>query len=250
MSGHSKWATIKHKKAALDAKKGKLFSKLAKEITVAAKMGGGDAATNPRLRTAVSAAREVSMPNDNITRAIKRGTGELEGVTYEEQTYEGYAPGGVAVMIQILTDNKNRSSAEIRSILSKRGGNMASAGSVAWIFERKGLIVVERGAAQEDDVFMTATDAGADDFQALEQEYEITTSPEQFEKVKAALEAGKIAVKRSQITSVPKNKVKVEKKDAPSLLKLLDELEDHDDVQNVWTNFEMDDDVMAAALQE
>ncbi|MFC2149393.1 YebC/PmpR family DNA-binding transcriptional regulator [Candidatus Auribacterota bacterium] len=242
MSGHSKWSSIKHKKGAADAKRGKVFSKLAKELTVTAKSGGGDTDTNPKLRMLVLKAKGVNMPQDNIIRAIKKGTGELPGVVYEEVTYEGYGSGGVAILIEVLTDNKNRSSAEIRTIFSKRGGNMAGSGSVAWIFNRKGYIEVPRDAAKEDDIFMIATEAGAEDFVPAQVAYEITTSAENFENVRKAIEDAGIKMETAEVTMLPQNTIKVTGKDAQHVLSLVEDLEDNDDVQNVYANFDIPDD--------
>lgn len=250
MSGHSKWATIKHKKAAADAKRGQVFSKIVKELTVAAKMGGGDPNTNPRLRTVLMSAKEANMPADNIERAIKKGTGELPGVTYEEQTYEGYAPGGVAVILDVLTDNKNRTAAEIRTIFSKNGGNLGGAGSVAWMFQKKGLITIAKNAAEEDALFSMVTEAGAEDFKAEDEDYEITTSPANFESVKGVLETNKIKCKTAEITLIPQNTVPVSGSDARRSLALVSSLEDQEDVQNVYSNFDIPDDVLAELEKE
>src|SRR6185369_5892787 len=233
MSGHSKWSTIKHKKAAKDAKKGKVFTKLIKEITVAARMGGGDINANPRLRTAVLTARSNSMPNDNIDRAIKKGTGELEGVTYEEIQYEGYGPGGAAIIAQVLTDNKNRTVSEIRRLFLKHGGNMGETGCVSWMFEKKGLITVEKSQVDEDRLMGVVLDAGAEDVRDEDDTFEVVTQPEDFSTVKDRLDAEKIAVSSAQVTLVPKNTVDIEAKNVEQILKLTEELEDHDDVQNV-----------------
>jgi YebC/PmpR family DNA-binding regulatory protein len=237
MSGHSKWSTIKHKKAAKDAKRGKIFTKLIKEITVAARMGGGDINANPRLRTAVTTARASSMPSDNIERAIKKGTGELEGVTYEEIQYEGYGPGGAAIIAQVLTDNKNRTVSEIRRMFSKHGGNMGETGCVSWMFEKKGLITVEKSQVDEDRLMGVVLDAGAEDVRDEDDTFEVVTQPEDFSTVKDRLDAEKIAVSSAQVTLVPKNTVDIEAKNVEQILKLTEELEDHDDVQNVSSNF-------------
>ena len=239
MSGHSKWSTIKHKKAAKDARKGKLFTKLIKEITVAARMGGGDINANPRLRTAVLTARANSMPGDNIERAIKKGTGELAGVTYEEIQYEGYGPGGAAILAQVVTDNKNRTVSEIRRLFTKHGGNLGETGCVAWMFDKKGLITVEKSQVDEDRLVGLALDVGAEDVKADEGIFEVVTQPEDFEKVKERLEKEKIAIASGQITMVPKNTVTVDEKHVEQILKLTEELEDHDDVQNVSANFDI-----------
>jgi len=244
MSGHSKWATIKHKKGALDAKRGALFTKLIKEITVAARNGGGNPDANPRLRTALSKAKEANMPSDNIERAIKKGTGELPGVTYEEVIYEGYGPGGVAILIEALTDNKNRTTAEIRSVLEKKGGNMSGAGSVAWQFAKKGFIVVKKEAADEEKLMSIALDAGASDFTADKDSYEITTEPHDFEKVKKALGDAKISQETAEITMIPSATVKLAGNDAKNVLGLVEALEDNEDVQHVYANFDIPDEVL------
>jgi YebC/PmpR family DNA-binding regulatory protein len=239
MSGHSKWSTIKHKKAAKDAKRGKIFTKLIKEITVAARLGGGDINGNPRLRTAVLTARQNSMPTDNIERAIKKGTGELEGVTYEEVTYEGYGPGGVAILVQTLTDNRTRTVAEIRSMLTKHGGNMGAAGSVAYIFTKRGLIAVERKAIDEDQVMEAALEAGAEDVREAGDLLEVLTTPETFDDVREALGKAGIAIASAEITMMPSSTVNVSGQNAQTLLKLLELLEDHDDVQSVSSNMDI-----------
>jgi YebC/PmpR family DNA-binding regulatory protein len=239
MSGHSKWSTIKHKKAAKDARKGKLFTKLIKEITVAARMGGGDIDANPRLRTAVLAAKGHSMPGDNIERAIKKGTGELEGVSYEEIQYEGYGPGGAAILAQVLTDNKNRTVSEIRRLFTKHGGNLGETGCVAWMFDKKGLITVEKSQIDEDRLVGLVLDAGAEDVKEDEGIFEVVTPPEDFDRVKERLEHEKIAIANAQVTMVPKSTVTVGEKHVEQILKLTEELEDHDDVQNVSANFDI-----------
>ena len=244
MSGHSKWASIKHKKAATDAKRGKLFSKIAREIIVAAKTGGGDPGMNPRLRTAIGAAKAARMPNDNIDRAIRRGTGEIEGATYEELTYEAYAPGGVALLIEALTDNKNRTAAEVRIAITRRNGNLAGGGSVAWIFDKKGLIRISKEACDEDTAFTIATEAGADDFQDQDGAYEITTDLESLETVKTAFEEKDIEMEYASVIFIPKNTVKVEGKEAKQVLGLVEALEDIDDVQNVYANFDVSDELI------
>jgi len=241
MSGHSKWSTIKHKKGAADAKRGRLFTKLIKEITMSAKVGGGSADSNPRLRTAVQAAKKASMPSDNIDKAIKRGTGELEGVTYEEVTYEGYGPGGAAILIEAMTDNKNRTTAEIRHLLTKYGGNMASAGAVAFQFSKKGYLSVEKSAAKEDALMELALEAGAEDFRTEDSDvFEIITDPGALEAVKAKLEEKQIPIQTGEVQSIPQSTIAVEDK-GPSLLKLLDMLEDNEDVQKVWSNGDIDE---------
>ncbi len=239
MSGHSKWSTIKHKKAAKDAKRGKLFSKLIKEITVAAKVGGGDINANPRLRTAVNTAKSNSVPSDNIDRAIKKGTGDIEGVDYEEIQYEGYGPGGTAVLVQAMTDNRNRTVSEIRHMFSKFGGNMGESGCVAWMFEKRGIIEVDRGAADEEKLMEVALEAGADDISEQEETFEVTTSPDAFDAVKEALDAAGIESSSATVTMVPSNTVDLAGSDAERALKLLDELEDHDDVQDVASNLDI-----------
>jgi YebC/PmpR family DNA-binding regulatory protein len=247
MSGHSKWSTIKHKKAARDAKRGKLFTKLIKEITVAARMGGSDVNSNPRLRTAVTTARTQSMPSENIDRAIKKGTGELEGVTYEEIQYEGYGPGGAAIIAQVLTDNKNRTVSEIRRLFTKHGGNMGETGCVSWMFDKKGLITVEKSQVPEDRLMDVVLDAGADDVRDEDEIFEILTSPEAFATVKDRLDQEKIAVASAQVTLIPKNTVDVDAKNVEQILKLTEELEDHDDVQNVSANFNIPAELMEKA---
>lgn len=248
MAGHSKWAQIKHKKAAQDARKGKLFSKLSKEISVAAKLGGGDPDKNSRLRTAIEKAKEANMPSENIKRAIMKGTGELPGVSYEEATYEGYGPGGVAVMIEVLTDNKNRTVSEIRHIMSKHGGSLGEAGCVSWMFEKKGYILVEKTKASEDSLMSIAIDAGAEDMKndPSEDNYEIITSPEDLTKVKSAIEQAGIPVSLTEITMLPKNYIMLDEKNAEQMMKLFEALEDHDDVQNVYANFDIPDEVLTS----
>jgi YebC/PmpR family DNA-binding regulatory protein len=245
MSGHSKWHTIKHKKGALDAKRGKIFTKLIKEITVAARTGGsGDVDANARLRKAVTDAKAQNMPNDTIERAIKRGTGELEGVNYDEITYEGYGIGGVAVLVETMTDNRNRTVAEIRHIFSKNGGNMGEAGSVAWMFDKKGLIIVDKEAKSEDELFEIVTDAGADDMQDAGDVYEIYTAPENFDAVEQAIKAAGIEPQASEISMIPQNYIKLEGDDAKKMLKLYEAIDDNDDVQKVYANFDIDESEM------
>lgn len=245
MSGHSKWHTIKHKKGALDAKRGKIFTKLIKEITVAARTGGsGDIDSNARLRKAVSDAKAQNMPNDTIDRAIKRGTGELEGASYDEVTYEGYGPNGVAVMVDAMTDNRNRTVAEIRHIFSKNGGNMGESGSVAWMFDKKGYLVVDRSARSEEELFEIAIEAGADDLQDEGDVFEIYTAPESFEAVHESLKAAGIEPQAAEVTMIPQNYIKLEGPDAKTMLKLYDALEDNDDVQKVYANFDIDESEM------
>jgi YebC/PmpR family DNA-binding regulatory protein len=247
MSGHSKWHSIKHKKGALDAKRGKLFTKFIKEITVAARSGGGDPDGNARLRKAILDAKAGNMPNDTIERAIRRGTGEEEGVNYEEITYEGYGPGGVALLIEAMTDNRNRTVAEIRHLFSKYGGNLGESGSVGWMFEKKGYIVVDKGAMAEDELFELAIDAGAEDLRDDEENFEIITSQEKFEGVLSALKPAGIEPQVSEITMVPQNYIKLEGQEARQMLKLMEALEDHDDVQKVSANFDISEADMAAA---
>ena len=244
MSGHSKWATIKHKKGALDAKRGAMFTKVIKEITVAAKNGGGNPDSNPRLRTALAKAKECNCPADNIDRAIKKGTGELPGVVYEEQTYEGYGPAGVAILIEALTDNKNRTTSEIRNILEKKGGSMSGAGSVAWQFQKKGLLVVKRTSADEEKLMSIALDAGASDFTSEKDNFEIVTEPQDFENVKKAITDAKISTESAEITRIPSAMVKVGLNEAKTALALIEALEDHDDVQNVYSNIDVSDEVL------
>jgi YebC/PmpR family DNA-binding regulatory protein len=244
VSGHSKWSTIKRKKGALDAKRGKIFTKLIKEITVAARMGGGDPESNPRLRTAIAAAKAENMPKDNIERAIKKGTGELEGTQYEELVYEGYGPGGVAVLVEVLTDNKNRSIAEVRHIFSKHGGNLGENGCVSWMFDKKGLLVFSKDQVSEDDVMTVALEAGADDIKETEKEYEVTVDPSQFEAVKEAFDKAGIPYLVAEISMIPQNTIALEGKDAEKMLKLMDALEDSDDVQNAYANFDISEAIM------
>jgi YebC/PmpR family DNA-binding regulatory protein len=246
MSGHSKWATTKHKKAAVDAKRGKVFTKIAKEITVAAKLGGGDSNGNPRLRTAVAKAKGVSMPADNIKRAIQKGTGELPGVSYEEIIFEGYGPGGVAVMLESMTDNRNRTVSEIRHIFGKSGGHMGEAGCVSWMFQKKGYIVISRAKADEEKLMTLALDAGAEDLQAEDDNFVVTTPPNDLEKVKKAIEDDGIGMEVTEITMVPQTYVKLDGKEAQQMLRLMDTLEDNDDVQNVYANFDIPEEIMNA----
>lgn len=245
MSGHSKWHTIKHKKGALDAKRGKIFTKLIKEITVAARTGGsGDPDVNARLRKAVSDAKGQNMPNDTIDRAIKRGTGELEGVNYDEITYEGYGIGGVAMLVETMTDNRNRTVAEIRHLFSKNGGNLGEAGSVAWMFDKKGLIIVDKGAKSEDELFELAIEAGADDLQEEGDVFEIYTAPENFHSVDQALREAGIEPQVSELSMIPQNYIKLEGNDAKQMLKLYDAIDDNDDVQKIYANFDIDESEM------
>ncbi len=244
MSGHSKWHNIRLKKQKVDLVRGKLFSKLAREIAVAAKEGGANPDGNPRLRTAIERAREAGVPNDNITRALQRGAGELAGTTYETIMYEGYAHGGVAVLVEVLTDNRNRTASDIRSLFSRYGGALSAAGSVSWMFDRVGLITLDRSKTKEDDVLSAALDAGAEDVRTAGEVFEVVTSPEQFFKVKQALERSKLPILSADITLVPKNTVRVEGKDAQHVLQLMDALEDHDDVQQVYANFDIPDEIL------
>ena len=239
MSGHSKWSTIKHKKAAKDAKRGKLFTKLIKEITVSAKLGGGDINANPRLRTAVLTARQNSMPSDNIDRAVKKGTGELEGVTYDEVTYEAYGPGGVAILVQVVTDNKTRTVAELRNLITKHGGNLATANAVAWMFHKRGLLTVERAGVDEDKVMEVALEGGADDVRDVGDLLEIVTTPEAFEGVKSALEKAAVPTASAEVTMIPESTVAITGKPAEQMVRMLEALDDHDDVQNVSSNMDI-----------
>jgi YebC/PmpR family DNA-binding regulatory protein len=248
MSGHSKWHTIKHKKGAADAKRGKVFTRLIKELTVAARSGGGDPGMNPRLRTIIAEAKASNMPRENIERAIRRGTGEEPGVSYEEITYEGYGPGGVALLIQSLTDNKNRTVGEIRHLLSKYNGNLAAENSVAWMFSRKGQVVVEKAKMDEDQLLNAALDAGADDMNDDGSAWEIVCSPESFEKVREAVKALGIEPANAEVAMIPQNYVKLQGKEAQQMLKLMEALDDHDDVQHVWANFDIEEKEIEASL--
>lgn len=245
MSGHSKWHSIKHKKAAQDAKRGKIFTKIIRELSIAARIGGGDADANPRLRKAVADAKAVNMPADNIKRAIMKGTGQLEGVNYEEVAYEGYGPGGVAIFVEVLSDNKNRTVSELRHIFTKNSGHIGESGCVAWMFNRKGYIVVEQDKASEDKLLEIILDAGAEDLREDGSNYEIFTPPEDFEAVVNALKEHDIELAVSNLGYIPQNYIKLEGKQAQQLLKLMEELEDHDDVQNVWANFDIDEEEIA-----
>jgi len=244
MSGHSKWANIKHRKGAADAKRGKVFTKLIKEITMAARLGGGDANANPRLRAAIIAAKAENMPKDNMERAIKKGTGELEGVNYEENTYEGYGPGGVAILIDSVTDNKNRAVSEIRHALTKHGGNMGESGCVSWMFDKKGYLVIEKGTVEEDALMELALEAGAEDVRDDGDNFEVITEPESFEAVKAAIDAKEIPFVVAEVSMVPQNLTPVEGETAQKLIRLIDALEDCDDVQKVYNNADLPDDIM------
>jgi YebC/PmpR family DNA-binding regulatory protein len=245
MSGHSKWSSIKHRKAAQDAKRGAMFTKIIKELTVAARLGGGDTEMNPRLRTAVQKAKGVNMPQDTLQRAIMKGTGELPGVNYEETTYEGYGPGGVALILSALTDNRNRTVAEIRKIFSKNGGNLGEAGCVAWMFQKRGLLVIDKDKVDEDELFALALDAGAEDVRAGDGMYEVLTALEDFEPVKQAVSARGIEPSTSELSLIPQTSVRLEGNQARQLLKLMEELEEHEDVQNVYGNFDIPDEVLA-----
>jgi len=245
MSGHSKWASIKHKKAALDDKRGKIFTKVIRELSIAARMGGGEPDTNPRLRKAIADAKAVNMPANNIKRAIMKGTGQLEGVSYEEIAYEGYGPGGVAIYVEALSDNKNRTVSELRHIFTKNSGHIGESGCVAWMFKRKGYVVVEQEKSSEDELLEIILDAGAEDLMEDGSNYEIFTTPEDFEAVVNALKEHDIELAASNIGYIPQNYVKLEGKQAQQLLRLMEELEDHDDVQHVWANFDIDEEEIA-----
>jgi len=246
MSGHSKWHSIRHKKAREDAKRGKAFTKLIRELTVSARAGGGDPTMNPRLRTAIDRAKAENMPADNIDRAIKKGTGELEGVRYEEYTYEGYGPGGTAILVEVMTDNKNRCTAEVRHIFSKQNGNLGENGCVAWIFEKKGYLSVPAEGVDEETLMDIALEAGADDIVEEEEDkhFEVYSSLEAFQAVKDALDAKGVTYQNADITMIPKNTVKLQGKEAEQTLRLMDALEDNDDVQNVYSNFDISQEVM------
>lgn len=245
MAGHSKWANIKHRKGAADAKRGKIFTRLIKEITVAARMGGGDIDGNPRLRAAVTTAKTVNMPKDNIARAIKKGTGEIEGEVYDEILYEGYGPGGVAVLVECMTDNRNRTVADIRHFFAKSNGNLGESGCVAWMFDKKGTIQIEKSDISEEELMDLALEAGAEDVVEEDNGFQVLTAPEEFETVREALEQAGVTMGDAEISMVPKNTIEVTDENvAKSLMKLLENLEDHDDVQNVHANFDMDDSLM------
>jgi YebC/PmpR family DNA-binding regulatory protein len=241
MSGHSKWSTIKHKQGAADAKRGRLFTKLIKEITMAARLGGGAAESNPRLRKAIDDAKAVNMPADNIKRGIQRGTGELPGVNYEEITFEGYGPGGTAVLIEAMTDNKNRTLPEIRTIFSKNGGNLGESGSVRFLFQKKGYLAIEKDKATEDAVMEAAIEAGADDVRSTDQYHEVVTEPDAFAAVKAHLEGLKMPLAVSEISMIPTTEVNLDQRKADQMMKLMEALEDHEDVQHVWANFDFEE---------
>ncbi len=247
MSGHSKWSSIKHKKAAKDAKKGKLYTKLIKEITVAARMGGGDINANPRMRTAILTAKAASMPAENIDRAIKKGTGELEGVSYEEIVYEGYGPGGTAILVHVLTDNKNRTVSEMRRLFTKYGGNMGESGCVAWMFDKKGLITVDKGQIDEDRLIALVLDGGAEDVLEDDDLFEIVTPPQDFEKVRELLQRGNVAMVTAQVSMMPKSTVTLDREFAEQALNLTSDLEDHDDVQSVAANYDIPDEIIEKA---
>jgi len=244
MSGHSRWSTIKRKKGKMDAQRGKIFTKLIKEITVAARQGGGDPNGNSRLRSAIQSARTANMPQENIERAIKRGTGELPGVTYEEVVYEGYGPGGVALLVEVTTDNKNRTVADIRHILSKRNGHLGETGCVAWMFEQKGFIAVDKEVCDEDQLMAVVLEAGAEDMKLEGDAYEITTAPADFDRVKQALDDHEIPYTLAELTKTPQSTVRLEGKTAEQALLLMENLEDHDDVQHVYVNFDIDEKIM------
>jgi YebC/PmpR family DNA-binding regulatory protein len=239
MSGHSKWSSIKHKKAVTDARRGKLFTKLIKDVTVAARAGGGDINANPRLRTAVTAARTASMPGDTIERAIKRGTGELEGTTYEEAHYEGYGPGGVAILLQALTDNRNRTVSDVRHLFTKYGGSLGESGCVSWMFSKQGLLTVEKDKVEEDRLMEIALEAGAEDVTDSSETFEVATIPEDLDTVREAMEKQGIAIASAEVTMIPQNTVTLSGKEAEQTLKLLEILQDHDDVQNVSANLDI-----------
>jgi YebC/PmpR family DNA-binding regulatory protein len=248
VSGHSKWHSIKHQKGAADAARGKLFARLARQIEVAARDGGGDLEANPTLRTMVQKARDASMPKDNIERAIKRGTGELEGVTYENVNYEGYATNGVAVYVEVLTDNRNRTGADVKNIFTRNGGSLSEPGAVAWQFERKGVILLPKSAATEDDLMLAALDAGAEDIEDQGDTWQVTTAPTDLHAVRTALEGAGIAVTSADLTMLPSTTIALgDASSAKSVLRVIDALEEHDDVQNVYANFDIPDSILAAA---
>ena len=247
MSGHSKWSSIKHKKAVVDAKRGKMFTKLIKEITVAARESGGDPETNPRLRTAVASAKAQNMPNETIERGILRGTGQLPGISYEEIIYEGYGPKGVAIIVEVVTDNRNRSTSDLRNILSKNGGNLGERGCVSWMFDKKGLVVIDKEKADEDDLIMITLDAGAEDIKSEDDSYEIITEPQHFESVRNAVQEAGIETTLAEVSMIPQTTVKLDGKEALQLLKIIESLEEHDDVQNVYSNFDIPDELIEQA---
>ncbi|MEE8502822.1 MAG: YebC/PmpR family DNA-binding transcriptional regulator [candidate division NC10 bacterium] len=246
MSGHSKWAGIKHKKAKVDAQRGRIFTRVIREITVAARLGGGDPVGNPRLRDAMDKAKAANMPQDNIIRAVKKGTGELEGVSYEECIYEGYGPGGVAIFLEVVTDNRNRTTAEVRKLLSKFGGSMGESGCVGWMFNKKGLIQVTAKGVDEEHLLAVALEAGAEDVRIGEQSFEIVTDLKDFGAVKTALTQGSFPIEQAEITMVPQSTIRLEGKVAEQVLRLMDGLEEHDDVQHVYANFDIPEEIMAA----
>jgi YebC/PmpR family DNA-binding regulatory protein len=246
MSGHSKWASIKHKKGAADARRGKVFSRLNKEITVAARLGGGDPSGNPRLRAAIQAAKAENMPKENIERAIKKGTGELEGASYEECSYEAYGPGGVAIMLDCLTDNRNRTIAEVKHIFERHGGNLGEPGCVSWIFVKKGLIVFERGSVEEERLLDLALEAGAEDIKEEDTQFEILTDPSKFESVKKAFDVQGLGYTFAEISMIPQNTVRLEGRDAERMLSLMETLVENDDISHVYANFDIPDEVMEA----
>jgi YebC/PmpR family DNA-binding regulatory protein len=244
MAGHSKWANIKHRKAAVDAKRGKIFTKLIRELTVSARQGGGDPEANPRLRTAIATAKSQNMPNDTIDRAIKRGTGEIGGDDYQELSYEGYGPGGSAVLVRALTDNKNRTVSDIRRIFTKHGGNLGENGCVAWMFDMRGRIAFEKDKVDEDNVFEIALEAGAEDVRTEDEELLVITPPEAIEEVKSAIQEAGLAFDSAEVTMIPQNSVRIEGKDAEHMIRLMEDLEDSDDVQNVYSNFDVPEEVI------
>lgn len=244
MSGHSKWAGIKHKKAKVDAQRGRIFTRLIKEITVAAKVSGGDPDANPRLRQAIQNARAANMPQENIMRAIKKGTGEIPGVSYEELSYEGYGPGGVAVLVEIFTDNRNRTASEIRKIFAKNGGNLGESGCVGWMFEKKGLITIETSKVDEEKLMAIVLEAGALDIRTEESTYEVITSPKGFESVRKAIAGAGIEISNAEITMLPQTYVKLDGKPAQQMLHLMEALEEHEDVRNVYANFDIPEQIM------
>jgi YebC/PmpR family DNA-binding regulatory protein len=248
MSGHSKWATIKHKKAATDARRGKIFTKLIRELTIAARVGGSDPDSNPRLRTAILAAKSENMPNDNIERAVQRGTGQLEGETLDEVTFEGYGPGGVGMLVQVVTSNRNRIVSDIRHLMSKNGGNLAETGAVGWMFHRKGDIVVSKELANEEKMMNIVLDAGAEDLRDDGSSWEVVTPPEAFEKVREALSAAGIKPSAAEVAWVPQNYVKLTGSPAQQMLRMMEALEEHDDVQHVYANFDIDEKEIQAAM--
>jgi len=247
MSGHSKWSSIKHKKATVDAKRGKMFTKLIKEITISAREGGGDPDTNPRLRTVIANAKAQNMPNETIERGILRGTGQLPGTSYEEIIYEGYGPKGVAIIVEVVTDNRNRSTSDLRNILSKNGGNLGERGCVSWMFDKKGLVVIDKDKADEDDLIMITLDAGAEDIKSEDDSYEIITEPQHFENVRNAVQEAGIETTLEEISMIPQTTVKLDGKEALQLLKIIESLEEHDDVQNVYSNFDIPDELIEQA---